>query len=385
LESAIRANMTELVRHLRGSFSYGGQRGTAVVMVGVVLAVLLTVSRPAALPQEQDPLAAARVKEMRALVTAVYAVLRGRLVPAERPLGWSNDFFKGQDGNTFVPFTLTVERAKLSTSTVAMYILVTPRADAASGPTEPSPDSLEPEEIQGPPPPKIAFEAASFVDLNTETRVAPGGTPVPIRRGFSLPAGDYDVYVALAASWGTATPTESKTAGEDAKVMMIKQGLSVPNLWTTELSTSTVVVAERVEPLQPPSLTPDQQASDPYALGTVRIVPTEDTDFRKTDQLSVIFFVYNTGLTSARKPDVTVDYSFYQRSAGGERYYSKTVPQNFNAQTLPGFDIDAGHQLVAGQSIPLQIFPEGAYRLEIKVTDNARGSTVTRHVDFAVQ
>jgi hypothetical protein len=54
-----------------------------------------------------------------------------------------------------------------------------------------------------------------------------------------------------------------------------------------------------------------------------------------------------------------------------------------NGQTLSPADLASG-QLQAGQAIPLQSFPEGDYRLEIKVTDNTAKKMVSRDVNFTV-
>ena len=50
----------------------------------------------------------------------------------------------------------------------------------------------------------------------------------------------------------------------------------------------------------------------------------------------------------------------------------------------PAFDLSMGHQLQTGQAVPLAQFPEGDYRLEIKVTDKLANKTVTRDVNFSV-
>ena len=50
----------------------------------------------------------------------------------------------------------------------------------------------------------------------------------------------------------------------------------------------------------------------------------------------------------------------------------------------PQFDVAAGHQLQAGQGVPLASFPEGDYRLEIKVTDKLANKTLIRDVNFSV-
>ena len=86
------------------------------------------------------------------------------------------------------------------------------------------------------------------------------------------------------------------------------------------------------------------------------------------------------------QPDVSVEYNFYQRLSGQpEKFFNKTNPQNLNAQTLPpNFDFAAGHQLQSGQAVPLASFPEGDYRLEIKVTDKIANKTLTREINFTV-
>ena len=117
----------------------------------------------------------------------------------------------------------------------------------------------------------------------------------------------------------------------------------------------------------------------------MRITPVSDSTFAEDEDLSLIFLVYNPMLQADGKPDVTVEYNFHQQTADGEEFFNRTNPQNFNAQTLPPtFDFAAGHQLVAGQTVPLSLFPEGEYRLEIKVTDDTAGVSVTQDVMFTV-
>ncbi len=95
--------------------------------------------------------------------------------------------------------------------------------------------------------------------------------------------------------------------------------------------------------------------------------------------------IYNAKMDSQNKPDVSVEYNFYAKSGGAEKFFNKTNPQSLNAQTLPPqFDFAAGHQLQSGQAVPLASFPEGDYRLEIKVTDKIANKTLTRDVNFSV-
>jgi hypothetical protein len=117
----------------------------------------------------------------------------------------------------------------------------------------------------------------------------------------------------------------------------------------------------------------------------MEIVPALDTKFTKQAELSTFMLIYNAKTDSANKPDVAVEYSFYVNADGAEKFFNKTNPQNLNAQTLPPeFDFAAGHQLQSGQAVPLASFPEGDYRLEIKITDKIASKTLTREVKFSV-
>ena len=180
------------------------------------------------------------------------------------------------------------------------------------------------------------------------------------------------------------TPDKAPKNAPPPKVSLVKQTVTVPDLWNGELNTSSVIIAERIDPLPAP-LTPQQQGERPYALGTMEIVPALSTKFSKKNELSTFLLIYNAKIDAANKPDVSVEYNFYAKAAGAEKFFNKTNPQNLNAQTLPPqFDFAAGHQLQSGQAVPLASFPEGDYRLEIKVTDKIANKTLTRDVNFSV-
>ena len=212
-----------------GMFPSVQSRMTAVTL-GVLLPPLVIISSAAAHPQAQGP-TDPRVNEVRALVRVVYAALRGGRVAAQRPFGWSSEFFKGTDGTTHIPFTLTVDRSRLRTTTAVLYVLVTPRDGPSDRVPNGRPNTLEPEELQGPPAPPIAFEAVYFIDLAalSNSTTDQGGDVYSVRRAFSLPAGDYDVYAALGPGSQTRVEIESSALREADNVMIIKQELLVPD------------------------------------------------------------------------------------------------------------------------------------------------------------
>ena len=195
-----------------------------------------------------------------------------------------------------------------------------------------------------------------------------------------MAAGTYEVIVVVKEP----TPQKQQKNAPPLKTSVLRQNVEVPDLWNGELNTSTVFLAQRIDPLPAP-LTPQQQVERPYALGTMEIVPVADTKFTKKSELSTLVLIYNVKTDGTNKPDVTVEYNFYTKQGSGEKFFNKTNPQSLNAQTLPPqFDFAAGHQLQSGQAVPLASFPEGDYRLEIKITDKLAAKSVTRNVNFTV-
>ena len=330
-----------------------------------LIAAVIAMTPPAAADGAQQDLAEAQEREVVSLAQIVGAALQGQIVPTDEPFGWANHFLKGSEQTTFVPFTLSIEQTTVSTPTVAMYLFVAPQgapAAADSAGADAAVATL----------PEPAFEDAYHVDLGAPTAAG----VYEIRRGFFAPGGDYDVYVALSES-GVPDGTEAKT-------MMLKKAVSVPDLWSDQLATSSVIQAARIDPLNAP-VPPDQALANPYVLGAMRIVPKSAPEYLISDELSLLFLVYNVGLTASGMPDVNVEYTFNTRGPTGDEYFNRTTPQAFNEQTLPqNFDLVAGDQLVAGQAIPLSGFPEAEYRLEIKITDNTNGALLIRNVDFSV-
>ena len=343
--------------------------------VACLTVAALVCAVPAAGQEEPQPreLSDWERAELQSLVEVVGAARAGELEQAEDPFDLSPSFLKGTDGATYVPFTLTIEPGKIDGSSVAVYLYVdAPAPAAAAVEADDSGDSGESDDDAA----EAVFEDAYFIQLDE-----PGADDmVRLSRAFSAPGGDYDVYIALRKSLG-AEPDDDEF--QALPVMLLKRQVSVPNLWTEQLQTSTVLVADMVEPLAAP-LSPEEQIQHPYTLGTTRITPKFDRRFGKQADLNLLMLVYNPRLASGM-PNVTVEYNFHSQTDSGEEFFNKTNPQEFNAQTLPpGFSVEAGHQIVAGQSVPLSLFPAGEYRLEIKITDNEAGTDLIRDVMFTV-
>jgi hypothetical protein len=346
----------------------------ALISAGILVfsAAVFAQGRGQAPPGDQKKLSDAQKKEMVVIDAMVDGDMAGQPVPNDVSLAWvHDDLLKATGNREYVPFTVSIDPTKLTGTNLTIYWRVVSKEPAAAPPNGKKDDKNSKNGAR----PTFAWE-----DMGTMTTTALAGQagPLKLSRSFTVPAGTYDVYVVV------KEPSSDKKNAPPAKASVIKQTVNVPDLWNDELNTSSVIVAERIDPLPAP-LTPQQMIERPYALGAMEIVPSAANKFTKQAELQPFLLIYNAKTDSANKPDVTVEFNFYSKDAGGEKFFNKTKPQELNAQTLPPqFDFAAGHQLQSGQAVPLASFPEGDYRLEIIVTDKIASKTVKRDVNFSV-
>ena len=341
--------------------------------------------------------AQAQQQEIQSLVRIADTAMSGQQAPADFPIQFQNDFLKAQGTRVWVPITLTLDPAKLTSSALTLYLRVVPRgisappAPAAAVATtgkdskdnkDKDKDKKKDAKAAAPAPaaPTYPYEDASFMDL----KPAAPGQPLRIARGIGVPAGSYDLYIVLHERPAGAPPAAGAAAPAGGKTSVLKQPLDVPNYGSGEFSTSTVILAERVDQLPTP-ITPDQQSERPYAFGQTEIVVAPDKKFKKSQELIVLLQIYNPMLTPEKKFNLEATYTFYRQDGGTEKRFNSTEPQTFSAETMgAGFDPSGNSSIQAGQGVPLQSFPEGTYRLEIKITDKLSAKVLTQNVNFTV-
>lgn len=351
-------------------------RVRALGLIVALTAVAFLVTSNASLAQQanQQPkkedkkLDKAQREEIQAALKLVDDVVAGQPGPSDITLTWQNHFLKARDQRTFVPLVVTFD-GKLNAPSVLYYLRVVNRNAAVPAPAV----ATEKKDEKKAAPPEYPFEDVRFVDV----KATEASQPHRLVRAISLPAGEYDVYVLI-----------RERVGKDKKVPVkggvLKQALNVPDYWNGELTTSSVILTNKAEQLTAPATEVDV-AANPYLFGQTKITPSPDNKFSKADELSIVFQVYNTAAATGGKPDVSVEYNFYRKAGAEEKFFNKTNPQEFNATTLPPqFDMAAGHTLVGGLSIPLASFPEGDYRLEIKVHDKAANKSKVENISLTV-
>jgi len=345
--------------------------------------------KPSAKADQKAEAAAAQAQqqEYSTVVRLADTVMSGQPAPADFPVQFSNDFLRAQGGRVWIPFTLTFDPAKPPPAALTFYVRVAPRGmttppppAAAEKPNDKNKKDNKKDAKSGaatPAAPNYPYEDIAVLDL----KPAPAGQPQRLVRGLGVPPGAYDAYIVLHER-GTA-------AAAPAKTTVLKQPLDVPNYTGSDFATSSIILAQRVEQLSAP-LPVDQQAEHPYTFGTAEIIVSPDHKFKKSDELIVLVQIYNPMLSADKKFNLETTYTFYRQEGGAEKRFNSTEPQALTPETSTAvFDPSgAGPSVQAGQGIPLQSFPEGTYRLEIKITDKQakpeQPKVITQSVSFTV-
>src|SRR3989440_6801098 len=270
-----------------------------------LIAMIALASSPG-LAQNDKKMSDQQKKEIQNIVKIVDDLAAGQNAPNDLSLAWvREDFLKAQGNKQYVPFTVALDPSKLSGGNVAFYWRVVAKSAAPESAATSEQKKDDKKDKDKDKKKDYAYEDITFVPVTA------GQTPLRVARSFTVPAGAYDVYLVAKEP----TPEKPPKNAPPPKTSLLKQSVTVPDFWNGDLATSSVIVAQRIDPLPTP-LTPQQQADRPYALGQMEILPTFDTKFSKKSELSTFMLIYNPKVDAANKPDVTVEYNFYQKQAG---------------------------------------------------------------------
>ena len=162
---------------------------------------------------------------------------------------------KGQSGDTYVPFTVAVDKAQLSKG-AALYVRIVSAEQAAGFATAMAAMAVPPAQrmashAPAPPRPSFQWDSVHFLD-------APDGQ---LSRAVQLKPGQYVAFIAVKekspAPAGNqrndrnrnnknAPPAAAAAAGP---VGLLRHEITVPDYNVPDLRTSSVIVAQSVEPL----------------------------------------------------------------------------------------------------------------------------------------
>ena len=328
------------------------------VAVALVVSASLAVAQQAPAKKDEKKRSKQEQQEIEQVVKLVDGVMAGQPAPTDVTMSLEPFFMKSQEARTFVPFVLTVNNAPKTDA--ALYVRV-----------------VNPAVVPDPKAKKVEYP---WDDIHFVPAAQLAGDKVLLNRVFMATAGTYDVYVAFKERLPEKAPKNTV-----AKMGVLKTQVTVPDFYNAELNTSTILVADKVNVLTAP-IGMEEARERPFVFGLQELVPAPDMEFKKTEELSIFFQVYNAGLDPAGKPNLTMDYEFHKTEAGAEKFFNKTSPQVVNASNLPPQFDPAKFPVPGGISVPLTSFTDGQYRLNIKITDKANNNKVLiRDVKFTVK
>lgn len=307
---------------------------------------------------------------------------------ADVPMTFAVDYLKASDKKIYAPFTVTIPGGALGPG-AAFHVYVRLAAKGATPPEAPPvldekarkerEKQAKKDKKKGKAAQDVAGQAVSgveypwedFYELTATPRGA--GGPLAFSRPFSVEAGEYDTYIAI---------TPSGAAPQ--KVAVYKTTLTVPDYWSDTFQLSSTFLASKVTPLDSVP-TGDAQKQKPFVIGNMELTPAIDGKLTPADEVNVFFMVYGAGLGPERKPDILIEWQPYKKGPLGEAKYRSIAPSKLDKDTLPpNFDVAQGHQVVGSLNVPASAFEPGDYRLNIKVTDNTTGKSLTHDVAFSV-
>jgi len=331
-------------------------RRAMAVAVALVVSATFAVAQQAPKKDEKKR-SKQEQQEIEQIVKLVDGVMAGQPAPGDITMSLEPFFMKSQEARTFVPFVLSLNNAPKTDA--ALYIRV-----------------VNPSAVPDPKAKKVEYP---WDDIHFVPAAQVAGEAPKLNRVFMATAGTYDVYIAYKERLPEKAPKNTV-----AKMGVLKTQITVPDFYNAELNTSTILVADKVNMLTA-AIGPEEARERPFVFGAQELLPAPDMEFKKADELSIFFQVYNSGLDAGGRPDLTLEYEFHKTEAGAEKFFNKTNPQVVNAAMLPPQFDPAKFPVPGGITVPLGSFGEGQYRLAIKITDKAAKKTITRDVKFTVK
>jgi hypothetical protein len=386
----------------------------------VLAVVVLLIGTAVAAPQPAARFDSAERAAVLALITAVDAA---QAADAPAAFAWDHHVLKSVDATAFVPFRVTAPDALRGSKSTVMYVRAVSRHDGIPSREERSfvrdwlmnkanepPIRREtvfigagempvggPAAASGRASTQAAAEASARLTMQQrmyekekaaaeaarkkdevkerdpyrfpfeDYYMVAGGS---IERALALPAGEYDVYVALV----------DRAHLKNSAPAVAKRTLTIPDFWTDQLSLSSLILASEVRTLPAP-LSRQEQSSHPYTFGHAQVVPVAAPQFQQRDALSIVYQICNYG---APDSDLAANYTFY-RVDGGRTLFNRTAPQFLGDGDLPAPSNVWDTSAFTMQVVPLASFPPGGYEVEVSVRDNHTRETATRTAAFTVK
>jgi len=145
-------------------------------------------------------------------------------------------------------------------------------------------------------------------------------------------------------------------------------GFTVPRYDAQKLSTSTLILAAKLESLI------DQPAVGQFVIGQTKVIPNVSGTYRRGQPVGVYMQVYNAGIDQTTlRPSVDVEYALIK---DGKELGKQT--EDWRGMS------DSGQRLTLARLIDSSGLPAGNYELAIRIRDRVSGQTLSPTAKFTV-
>ncbi|PYS57671.1 MAG: GWxTD domain-containing protein [Acidobacteria bacterium] len=145
-------------------------------------------------------------------------------------------------------------------------------------------------------------------------------------------------------------------------------GFVVPKYDTAKLSTSTLVLAAKLEGLG------DQPAVGMFTIGNVKVIPNVSGTYHKGTPVGIYMQIYNAGIDQTTlRPSVGVEYALMK---DGKEIFK--APEDWRGNS------DAGQRLTLARLLDSRSLNPGDYSIEVRVRDRVSGQSLVQTAKFTV-
>jgi GWxTD domain-containing protein len=145
-------------------------------------------------------------------------------------------------------------------------------------------------------------------------------------------------------------------------------GFEVPKYDNAKLSTSTLVLAAKLEGLG------DQPAVGMFAIGNVKVIPNVSGTYHKGEPVGIYMQIYNAGIDQTTlRPSVDVEYALMK---DGKEIFK--APEDWRGNS------DAGQRLTLTRLLDSRTLNPGDYSIEVRVRDRVSGQSLVQAAKFAI-
>jgi len=145
-------------------------------------------------------------------------------------------------------------------------------------------------------------------------------------------------------------------------------GFEVPKYDTAKLSTSTLVLAAKLEGLG------DQPAVGMFTIGNVKVIPNVSGTYHKGTPVGIYMQIYNAGIDQTTlRPSVDVEYALMK---DGKEIFK--APEDWRGNS------DAGQRLTLARLLDSRSLNPGDYSIEVRVRDRVSGQSLVQTAKFTI-